>query len=271
MKKTTMNRILALVLLFTGLSFQAFAQPASVTVDGEDLARHGYNSNGDMVASENTDSVTVGAALKYYVLPDADANPTFNVASPLANVVSIFNWSSSVVSGTPGVTINAIGTNPQNYKELVFGAGTGVLRVAIKEQVSGGCESTDATELDIQVIAAPTFTFDAATIDGICIDGTDGSLTQTLSSIPITTSSEVIAQKELTVTYDITCNNVSFTALTDQTATVNTAGTGFSLPADVFTHSVKSNVNGVIGATGAMTYAISRRPVTGPVYHLPNL
>jgi hypothetical protein len=294
MKKTILHKITFVVagLLITMAS--VWAQNPITPVDSA-LYKHTTNSSNTTgpVAGEAVEFVTTGGILKYYVLPDAIANPSFVVTSPLSNVVSTFTWNLTGATGTAAGTIAAVGANPQNYKQVTW-SGLGSINLNVVENSSLGCASGDTVTTPVTIIKAPTAEFSADSAAARCISGTDGFLTQTLTAVPFLYASDVAATRNLKVTYNITCSNAGFLPVTGtvKNAIDGGAGTGTFDITQTLTHfgtytitmtaindriSTKSIVDGTLadinslgGTKSTYTLVVSRIPVTGPMYHIPN-
>ncbi|HEX3009034.1 MAG TPA: hypothetical protein VHO90_15630, partial [Bacteroidales bacterium] len=94
MKTRSTKTLLLIVAIVTFSVTGLLAQQLNTT----GLYKHGTNSAslGAQVAAELTDSVTIGAAMDYFVMPDALVNPSYNAATSLtANLVSTFDWTAT--------------------------------------------------------------------------------------------------------------------------------------------------------------------------------
>lgn len=246
------------------------------------LYRHGTNSasGGSVVATEATDSVTLGATMDYFVMPDPLYNPSYVAATSLtANLVSTFTWSS-----TPAATSIATKTGfGQNYVTVTWPSATGDYSLKVIENGSAGCDDPTGRIIPVRLINKPTANFNSAT-STVC-SATPGSVTFTL---PLSLSTD-ITNDRIFVSFQVvftpavgapTTNTYSNVPLLD-TGSINLETlTGSALAhgkyevtiTSVSDHvSTKSNVAGVIGATPKYTYNLIRLPQTGEIYHIPNI
>jgi hypothetical protein len=160
MKKSIILRgVLSMTFIVIGIS-ATFAQPATIPVNGETLSQHGYNSAGTAVATENTDSVTTGSIMRYFVLPDATANPTYT--SPLSGTLTdAFTWTFAGATGTAsGGNANVAGFAAfGNYQQVTW-AGTGTINLSVQENSPAPASCAGPlTTIPIAIIPVPTATF----------------------------------------------------------------------------------------------------------------
>ena len=293
MKKTVLHK-LALVIACIVITMTSVMAQNPITPEATAFYKHTTNSIDPVgpVAGEAVDFVTTGSVMKYYVLPDATANPGF--VAPFTNLVSTFTWTTNTPTGTAvGAIAIVVAANHENYKQVTW-SGLGNINLNVVENSAGGCVSGTSTTTAVTIIKAPTAEFSAASAVSRCISGTDGSLTQNLTAVPFLYASDVTATRNLKVTYDITCSNAGFTAVTGTAvnAVDGGAGSGTFDISQTLTHfgtytitmtavndriSTKSAVNGApadVNAAGGTqstyTLIISRTPITGPMYHISN-
>ena len=163
MKKTIILRgVLAMAFIVIGIS-AAFAQPATIPgVNGETLSQHGYNGLGVVTAAENTDSVTTGSVMRYFVLPDATANPSYTV--PLSGTLTdAFAWTFTGATGTAaGVNANVAGfASFGNYQQVTWG-GTGTINLNVQETSPAPASCAGLlTTIPVAILPVPTATFGA--------------------------------------------------------------------------------------------------------------
>lgn len=279
----TIKRLLfSAAFLMVGLVGAYAADPATISAESATLYKHGTNSTG--TTDEAIEYVTTGAIMKYFVLPDKNANPSFDSGDPLnaANILSTFTWTTTGATGTATGAIAAVGTNPANYKAITWG-GLGTINLNVVENSpTGGCASTTTQTIPVTIIKAPTVVFSSATATSRCGNVADGSLAETLTGIPVTCTTDVTLNPTLKVTYDITCTNPSFTSVSGAVASVS--GGTFDVATTLKYYgtytitvtkindriSTKSKVDGTVGTQKTYTLTINPAPVTGPIYHIPN-
>jgi len=265
MRTTSKLNIALSLMAFLAFSVGAFAQPA-------DFQQHGNNSSGTPAASENIDSVTVGASMRYVVEPDATANPAYDFATMTGTLNSIFNWTVDAAVGT----ISGAPDDDNDITVTVAGAaGTG--QIIVKEVSSAGCASGDSTTIDVAVIAAPSAEFTTTTGDTCIAD------TSTIGyTLPVTLSSDVASGN---IRINVNVDGPSTADIYDQDWDLADTDTEFTLPAGTFDDGLgsytitieevtdrisrKSSVAGTI-TTATHTLTINRVPNTGVIYHLPN-
>jgi hypothetical protein len=300
-KLTILKSLIILMVAFVGIS-SVFGQAnsARLSATADSLFMHGWNStNNDSSspasASEATDSVTRTAVLPYFVMPDLTVSPSYDPSTSYTanlNANATFTWT----LGGGGITSATHTGMAANFVDITFST-LGAKTISVVEgNSSTTCSDATPVSFPVLVIAAPTAEFAGASEAARCIGGTDGALTQTFTaSTPIRFASSVSGTRNLVVTYNITCNNGGFTAVTGATANITETGAGtgtFTIPTTL-THfgnytvtitaindriSTKSHVAGSAAdvntdATTQSTYAltINRVPVTGSIYHVPNM
>lgn len=258
-------------------------------VNTERLYRHGYNSGG-VTASENIDSVTTTAVLRYFILPDATTNPSYDAENnPLTSTLSSsFAWNKANTSGTADGAIALVTgyAGYTNYKQVTF-SGTGTMTLSSLETSAAGCASAAPTTINIEVIARPTIQF-SSTSSAVCRTQADGSVNYSLTGLPLSWTSSVAGKRQLKVNISISCSNAGFGgAQTFNNVLITETGAGtatidcpialnyYGLYTITLTQvndriGVKSSINGTIGASNAYTFLISRTPVSGAMLHVPN-
>lgn len=281
MEMKNVLKVVSILSLGLMISAKLWAQPATVTPETDVLYQHGTNSGG-ADPQENTDSVTVGGTTKYYVLPDATVNPSFDYNTDLfANVISTFNWSVTPALASGGVqNVVAYPTAP-HYKQVTWTAtGTGSIQVQeVANASQGGCAGSTLT-MNVEVIAAPDVTA-ASVPNTTCYSGTI-PYSITCPNATLTISSDVNGNKGVVVNYDLT-GPAGFTPVTNQTANLGNSTT-LDLSAITLTHpgtytltinwvtdriATKSGLTQI--ADGTFTnFIVTAAPNTGPIYHIPN-
>ncbi len=273
-------RILNIALLFTSLgllaSFNAFAQPATVTPETNTLFPIGTNSLGVVTSLENTDSVTIGGTTKYYALPDPVVNPSFNYSVDLfANIVSTFAW--TVPAGlSSGGAVAIPAKNYGNYKQIVW-TGTGTGNIQVVETSSGGCAGS-ASLTPVAVIVAPAVT--AIAIPNITCHV--GLVPYTLAgpAATLTITCVVNGNKGLSVNYSLTGPG---TSVLNQTAVLGSSNTldlsAINLPQPgIYTLQINTITDRIATKSGltaianviSQTFAVTPQPVSVPLYHITN-
>lgn len=258
------------LMLVVGIS--TYAQN-SVTVSSETLFRHGLNSSGTAVPTEDTDSVTVGSSMNYFVMPDPLYNPAYNPATG-ANLVSTFAWSTAPVAGV------SLTSTTTNIVTATWSA-TGLFTLRVLE--SAACAATDATEIPVQVIAAPTANFSSAT----STQCTTTPASQTFQ-LPLSLSTDISSgtmQVDFTVVYTPVTGSPTTTNYNNKTIKENATLNLETLIGSALAYgkyeititavrdriSTKSKVTASLGAQPTYTYNLIRVPKTGEIYHLPNI
>lgn len=257
-----------------------------VTLKGQELGatglfQHGYNSSGVLTASEDIDSVTVTGTLNFYVQPDPLISPLYNfVTSPTNNLNSTFTWTATPAAG---VTINdAVAGYATNWAAITWpGVATAAISLNVKETSNtGSCTDITGTTITVQVINEPNVT--NVTFAGVpCPTGTPPyNVPGPLTTLTIT--SDIAGAREVQVIYNLN-GPAGFTNLTNQVAnvgdgnTIDLSGVTLTQPG-TYTFEVVSitdrisQKSGVINTLNAnYTFVLNRVPVTGPIYHKPNM
>jgi hypothetical protein len=263
-------------------------QNNSYSVNSQTLYKHGNNSTGVSVY-ETIDSVTTGGTTRYWIYPDLSLNAGYDPSNPLTTTLtSSFTWAATNTSGTAAGTVSAVGTYGayQNYKQVSWtGLGTINLSSTEKSGVSGNCDGT-AKVIAVEVIDKPTPNFPAAGgSNSTCGTGADGSLSIAVPALNINFNSVVKnGNRQMKLTYDVTCSNAGFTAVSGHQVNINEAAGTFTLASNL-THygtytitlktvsdriSVKSNVTANASGNVTYTYYVFPTPSSGPIYHIPN-
>jgi hypothetical protein len=264
MKKSTILKMTAaLAIMFLGYANswgQEVAMPGG-------LHQFGKNSSDATVATENTDSVTVGAVMQYWAQPD----PAL-VASP----VNTYGWTITPALGSQ----TAGGTT--NLATITFGATPGTGTIQVIQTSASGCAGS-AVSYPVQSIAAPANT--AIAFSALACP--TGAVPYTLAG-PTVTLTLVDAMnpgaQQIKVTYNLTGPGGSFTNITgavaniaEGTQTINLSGVNLSEPG-TYTFTItalsdrisrKSSVAGTL-TVASNTFTVNRAPVTGPIFHVPN-
>lgn len=262
MKMRNLIKSIAIVALLAMGMTQAFGQnelglPAN-------FKQHGTNSSDVVTVLENTDSVTVGSTLKYYVQPDAT----------IAGTLSTFSWTI-----TPALGSQTAGS-PTNIADVTFAGTPATGTIVVQETSPSGCAGSTTT-INVEAIAAPDVTAITIPAPG-CPTGTDGSYTVAGPTATLTISSSVKGFKGVSVNWSLT-GPAGFTSVLNQTANLGN-GTTIDLSGITLTHSgtytltintitdriaTKSGLTAIVDGTD-QTFVLNRAPVTGPIYHLPN-
>lgn len=247
------------------------------------------------VSASDIDSVTIGATMPYYVLPDLNFNPKLQATATTydqtkiftkANIESSFSWtipSGCTPSHVPSTASYPDLVNLDNFMNITFT--TSVLQTITVNETSastyGGCSGT--TNFKVQVISKPTGGFTQATM--ISCPST-GSVTL---SLPVTLSSDVagITEKQMEFTLSLSKSGTDLTSsITQPTKIAEGSGTG-KLPVTITGLSIgrydftitkvrdrisnKCNMDGIINATYSTMYVYILNPLpTLQEYKQPN-
>ena len=246
------------MLITTGL----FAQPAG-------FQPHGNNSGGAADPTEAIDSVTVGSSIRYVVEPDATLNGSYDFATMTGTLSSSFAWTidAAISAGTAetdnDVTITMAGS-----------AGTGQISVVETSAAPASCVGNTVT-IDVEVIAEPTATFDAAA-SAIC----QAAIADYTVNITLNT-----ATAGGSIRLGINMDGPSTGGIYTTTLNTTDATTSFTIPAAEFDDGNGDYVitfteisdhisrkSGVTVSTAGLshTLTINRTPTTGNIYHVPN-
>jgi hypothetical protein len=278
MKKATILKSLSIVtLLFIGF-IGMYAQ--NLTVNAESLRNHGTNAAGTPVAYEATDSVTTGSVMRYYNLPDATANPAY--VSPLGGTLaSSFAWTTTGATETAAGTIAEVTGQAAfgNYRQVTW-AGAGTINLNVQETTPAPANCDGAlTTIPVAIIPIPTATF-GANPAAVCVS----SPVQTFT-LPVTLTTAV---NDGWVRINYTVYNPDATELiAAQDLDINESATDFDVTLTgatqygnyyVIINSVTDRISRkpVVDVTGTITnnridMYVYRTPVTGPIYHVPNM
>jgi len=272
--------ILVIVLGAIGMT-QAFGQ-TTLSVNGQTLSEHGYNSGGTATALEATDSVTVGSTMNYYAIPDPTANASYTGVLT-GSLTSQFNWRTNGGSGGAGTIAPVAGFAAfTNYKAVNWTT-VGTINLLVNERSPAGCSDTLNTKtIPVSVVAVPTANFGT---DPAAQCYSSGIVT---FSLPITVTTP-INNGSVRVIYTVfNSSNVAVSAgLTNVTANI-TGSTNLSvaLPAgtaagayhatissitDRISRKPATPVQGTFGVgNDQILMVINAIPVTGNVYHIAN-
>jgi hypothetical protein len=276
-KFTSLKSLATLCLVFVGFA-NVWAQNPVTTEVGVSLYKHTTNSVNPVgpVAGEAIDSVTVGSAMKYYVLPDINVNPGF--VAPFTNVASTFAWTTSLPTGTAAGAIAAVGVFPTNYKQVTW-SGLGTINLNVVESSGAGCGSGSTTTIPVTIIRVPTVTGGAAP----AAQCTSNPATVTFA-VPFTLTSDISTPDKVRINYTVTNPDatVLFAAanldLAKTATTFNLTLTGATQYGNytVTINSVSDRISRKSSVAGTVTtpnilLTVNRIPVTGPIYHLPNI
>lgn len=279
-KSTILKSFFTTALIAVGFT-AAFAQPATISdVNGQALSRHGYNSSGTQVATENTDSVTTGSVMRYYVLPDETANPSYT--SPLTGTLSDdFEWTFTGATGTAaGANADVAGhASYGNYQQVTW-SGNGTINLNVQENspAPASCEGA-LTTIPVAIIPLPTADF-GDDPDAVCTD--DPEQTFTLP-VTLTTSvldgnvqinytvynpdgTELIAAQDLDIDESEESFDVELTGATE-------FGNYYVIINSVTDRISRKPVTDIYGTVteDRIDLFVYRTPVTGPIYHVPNM
>ncbi len=301
MKNLVKYSIVAL-LFFLIANVYGQTAPNKVTLE-KDYYQNGYNSTGGPALSQEVrDSVTVTSTMKYFVLPDATANPDFKYDTPenaadFTKVLSTFSWGFRRNGGSP-LELGATTGTPTNKHiiSILWGNTAGVDTIRVTENPTNGCPGTE-TKIPVAVIPKPTITFDKA---GSPADYKDGACyTQTQVNAGINHPFELTpttASSQIKVNYTMVFTPVSGTPETTYGTNVSVpivSGKGIltiMLKNDAKLHgkyevtitqvtdriSRKSNAPSTgaglltVGGSATFTYSVLKPVETGPIYRLPN-
>jgi hypothetical protein len=290
MKKSNFLKVATVIAVMTITAGTMWAQaPASVSAESTTLVKDSTNSAGVYKTSEYIDSLTVGAVnVKYLVYPDLKISPSYAFStSATANLNSTFVWSSSPSTTTINNTVSGFATN---YAKITFPATAGDYTISVVETATTGTCAGTAQTLAARLIAAPVVT--GGTVTGTISCPT--TVTPYNMNVPNITlsglSSAVVASQQIKIDYTLT-------GPVDNAGTSGTIGSGTITLAEGSSVPDLSTLNGNVDYPGtytftitgisdrisrksavsvtptftAVTFVINRRPVTGPIYHVPNM
>jgi hypothetical protein len=304
MKTFTKFKFTVILTLLVMVSIDGWGQASSLTVNGQTLARKGYNAAGvdKSTTTEARDSVTAGSTTRYYVVPDASANSGYT-GILTGTLTSGFKWDVEALSKTgtadtltSGRAINAVTGfgSFTNYREITW-KGAGTLNLTVQEISAAGCGGTPAT-IPISIVDAPTVAYPiAAGKEDTCFTGTTGSLNiQVTKKFYINYSTPIAgpSAQGIQIRVNITRNNggtpvtVASSLQVNFTRVSSTSGY-FEIPAatefdyfDTYTITLadisdrisrKGNFWNTATGNTAFTYYVYPVPTTGTIYHLPNM
>lgn len=294
MKKSTILKSLGIVLFAILVSSNLSAQvsPASVSAESSTLYKHGTNAGG-VSAYENIDSLTTGAAnVKYFVFPDSAISPSYSVATPDQNLNSTFAWSTSPSAGVTIVNTGITGFLT-NYARISFptpGTLPADYTISVIETATVTSCSGAARAINVRLIAAPTVTGGTVTAPGCPSANTPYDISVPNITLTGLSSAVSASNQQIRITYTLqgptnnagaigtlgsgTINLAEGSSVVDLStlgAIVDYPGTyTFSVTGISDRISRKSNVT-VTPTFTNVTFVVNRRPVTGPIYHIPNI
>jgi hypothetical protein len=190
-------------------------------------------------SASDIDSVTIGATMPYYVLPDLNFNPSLQATATTydvtkiftsANISSTFSW--TVPTGCSYAHVPNTGTytdlvNLGNFMNITFTnsvSTSAVQTITVNETSSstyGGC--TGSTTFNVQVINAPTAQFSKI---GVVV-----CPSETTISLPLTATSSVAGttEKQLQFTFNYQYNGGTTTTISTD-AVSYALGSGSVIP-----------------------------------------
>lgn len=262
---------------------------APLSVGGETLRPHGYNSAGEHKnpGSEERDSVTTGSTSKYYVVPDATLNTGYT-GILTGTLTTSFTWSAVNASGAGISSQSSINPAYTNYKQITW-TGIGTLDLSILETNSAtGCSGSPKV-IPVTVIPAPTcgFAINNQTVKE-CLTEDDGSLNyKPAKTFSMTFSSAIDKTKQdikVKINVKGLIRSTSVNLELDLTRTGANTGT-ITLPPDFTLNlfdtyeitlvSVSDRIsrknNYWNAATGKYTLNVYPVPQTGAVQHITNM
>ena len=294
----TVKYSIILILLATTFAYGQ-QQSVPIKIDGADYYQHGYNKDGgpfddkDTPAKaptppyegwqirEESDSVTVTSRVKYFVLPNENFNPGYDVAKPLENVSSAFKWT---LDNSNGAFTGA--TEADNKKPLIEVQWNvvGKSLLTVEEQPSVLSCDVVPSVIPITVIPKPTLVFapnaeDPKYATSHCLGLNDDPMKDVTHSfdMTITTSSS-----QVWANYTVSKNGVDVPALAgnnvpivDGKLTITFEGFGryvVTLVGVTDRISRKSGVTGDIttGDGKEFVFEVLRPVQTNPIYRVPN-
>jgi hypothetical protein len=218
--------IIAVMLL--GMTGIAFGQHNSVTApapDSREYVQHNDQLEND--PGEDVDYVTEGSTMRYFVMPNAVANPDYNPSTPFVftNVLSSFTWSWSSDGGNTALgTINPVSTPPVTspFISVLFDNATPTFIAPVPGQLTvlevpdgtqvNACTDADAlTVMDIAVIPKPQIGFVANTVtpnagefyDFECLVTLPTSGFEITVPIDVTTANVISTNPSVEITYSV--------------------------------------------------------------------
>jgi hypothetical protein len=280
MKQNFLIRNLIIVIMLM-ISIDMMGQANSYNVNSQTLYRHGYNSSGQ-TPMEAIDSVTTGGTTRYWVYPDLSLNPGYNPANPLTTpLTSTFAWTVTNTGGTASGVVATVGTYGAytNYKQVTW-SGSGTINLSSIETSGAGCQGTSIVT-PVQVITAPNVT----AISFSALSCPTGSIPYTMPgpTATLTISCAVNGQKQVSIVYNVT-GPAGFTpvmgaiANLENSNTLDLSGINLTQPG-TYTLTIVSITDRIATKSGltaiadgiSNTFILLPTPVTGPMYHVPNI
>lgn len=279
MKKTNLRKFTAIITGLVLMCGMGWAQELGTS----NLYQHGSNAKHDFsYGPESIDSVSVGSTMEYYVQPDANISPSYVYTSPLANLNSTFTWTATPATG---VTITTKSGTLDNWKTIKW-ANLGSYNLNVKEQANTGtCPDGTGKTINVAVINLPTAAVGTSPAAQCATD--PSSIT---FIVPFTLTSDLVAGKNNTVRINYTVldpDGNTFISPTDAdfsltnpsiSPTLNIILTNVTKYGDYkfVINSVSDRISRkssvpVTYTALSETLTVNRVPVTGPIYHLPNM
>lgn len=257
MKKSTILKSLATMALMLIGSNLLFAQ--NEVGKPANFQQHGNNSSGATVASELTDSVAIGSVMQYWADPD-----------PLSTTDNTFTWTVTPALGSQ----TAGGTT--NLATITFASTPAIGTIQVTESTAS-CPDPSPVSIDVQVIPVPTATFGG---DPTAVCTNDPIQT---FSLPVTLSTAV-ASGTMRINYTVfDPDGIQLIAAQDLNIKESTGSFSVTLSGAtkygayyVIINSVSDHISRKSAVAGAIAdnrinLVVNRTPVTGPIYHIPNL
>jgi len=285
--KKFIKSIIVLLFCSAGIAYGQ-SPPPSVSIDGKDYYRHGYNStSGGTVqhAAEVRDSVTITSVMKYFVLPDPTVSPLYSTSDLLnfTDVNSTFQWS---LSNDPAIIGTTNGSTTPIVSVTWSSLGVDTLRALEIPNMSAVCADS-GTIIPVAVIEKPTVAF--TPVNSIYADSACYTQAQVDLGILITFDLNVFTRSWLVeVDYEVTHNGSPISSLNGTAVSVVDDEIDIIFPdygryeitltkvtdniSRKSTDSSGNPIEGDITAVGEkFTYIVMPPVETGPIYRLPNL
>jgi hypothetical protein len=271
--KTMIKNLLVITALVLISSLSMHAQQ----LGGTGLYQQGSDLGGTGLSYESIDSVTLGSTLQYYVQPSPAISPSYVYTSPLANLNSTFAWTAAPAASAT-ITSPMNGTVLTNWITVKWTTLGSVNLSVVETAITGTCAGSTTT-IPVDVIHVPTITGGAAPA-AQCASN-PATLTFT---VPFTLTSDLSLPSTVRVNYTVN-NPDGSTLIAAQNVELAKSATTISVPLTgaiqfgaykVVFNSVSDRISRKSSVAGTVTtpnvlLTVNPVPVTGPIYHLPNL
>jgi hypothetical protein len=267
----------------------------SVTLDNKTLWEHGFTSAGVQSSDEDTDMVTVGSTMPYFIMPDQLLNVAYFAQSSYSATgltQSTFTWEISTPANGDITALVPNTTQTSPWVEIKWKV-TGTVDVTMVEGQGGSCES-DPVTIPVKVIQKPEIMFDVISGERTfteCVPDLNARVPYPFPVAPVS-SGAITESSDVKITYDIDFVPLNGSPSSRDDLIADVSGTSFTLGNAILsgygTYTItikevsdktsrKCTFDGgedafILGtlAQEKFVYTMLPKPTSGKAYHVPN-